>query len=90
MEPNRCISDTKLTVNVVVLKDSSSTSKKVDTTLQTRKDLVVFECGIALAGDPHSSVGVGKDLVLQELPTTLYTHTHTHAQNMMISHLSPQ
>ena len=66
----------RLTVNVVVLKDSSSTSEKVDTSLQTRKDLVVLERGIALAGDPDPSVSVGKDLVLQELSTTLYTHKH--------------
>ena len=51
-------------MNVVVFKDPSSTPEKVDATLQTGKDLVVLERGVALAGDPDPSVGVGEDLVL--------------------------
>ena len=62
-------------MNVVVLKDSSSTSEKVDTSLQTWKYLIVFESGIAFTGDPDAGIGVGKDLILQELSTTLYAHT---------------
>ena len=73
----------RLTVNVVVLKDSSSTSEKVDTSLQAWKDLIVLECGIALAGDPNPSVSVGKDLVLQELSTTPVMHVNSACGSMV-------
>ena len=38
-------------------------------------DLVLFQCWITLSSDPHSSIRVRVDLVLNELTIALYTDT---------------
>ena len=61
----------RVAVDVVVLQNTTSASKEVHAPLEATEDLVVSQCRIALAGDPNSGIGVGKDLVFDELTTPL-------------------
>ena len=58
-------------MDIVVLEDTPPTSEEVNSALETAKYLVVAKCRITFAGDPDSSIRVGKYLVLYELATSL-------------------
>ncbi len=61
----------RVAVNIIVLQDTTPTSKEVHAPLETGKYLVVQQGGVAFAGDPYPGVGVGENPVLNELPSTL-------------------
>ena len=61
----------RVAMDIVVLQDAPPTSEEVHAPLETAKDLVVTESGVALACYPDSSIRVGKYLVLDKLTTPL-------------------
>ncbi len=61
----------RVAMDIVVFQDTTPTSKEVHAPLKTSKYLVVKQGGVTLAGDPHSSVSVGENLVLNELSSAL-------------------
>ena len=61
----------RVAMDVIILQNTTPTSKEVHTPLESRKDLVVEQCGVALASDPDPSIRVGINLVLNELSTSL-------------------
>ena len=60
-----------LTVYVIVLQNAPSTSKEIDSSLKSRKYLVVSQSGIAFAGYPHTGICVCIYFILNKLPSAL-------------------
>lgn len=66
LNPSQCVA-----MDFIVLQNTTPTSKEVHSPLESTVYLIVLECGVALSCDPHTSVCIGIDLVLNELPSSL-------------------
>ena len=66
LDPCECVA-----MDIVVLQDTSTPSEEIHAPLQPPKDLVIAEGRVTLTSDPHSGIGVGEDLVLNELTPPL-------------------
>lgn len=61
-----------LTIDVVVLNEPSSISKDVDSTLKAIVDFIPSNGGVAVGCDPHASILVGVDLILNKLTHAMF------------------
>lgn len=61
-----------LTIDVIVLDKSTPIPKDIHATLQAIVDLIPPNGGIAVGGDPHTSILIGVNLVLDELAHAVF------------------
>lgn len=87
MLPEKTISDNHIcnttsvclfTVDIVTLQNPTTAAKKVHSSLQSTEYFIVSHCRAALTSDPHTSVGISIDLVLDKLPSTLNQRILSH------------
>lgn len=70
-------------MDIIVFQNTTPTGKEVHAPLQSPVDVVVLESGVTLASDPDTGVGVGINLILNELPSALQVlHSKTVTQQL--------